>query len=250
MGTGIIAKNTNAIDLGKRKISMPVTRGLEAIHFLSGSVGRAVRNYAQGKPDSSVVGVPTETTGFMTFKGLTNFIQTPIAEARTQTIFRVMRTLDTLADLDHCPVFDGTYSTGSNLGSMLYGNASGNINQTSARFSDATQTTISTSGITLLPADIDKASFSLIVTTVSETLTTTYNETKGTSKVGTVNNFGRRPSTLPFRIGSAYEGNSLYKGTCDMSFWQYHSVELTPTERATTVAKIRELMFNLHGITV
>lgn len=251
MGTAILAKNSNAIDSGMRKFVPPVVRGLEAIHFLSGSISRAVRNYAKDKLDAKVFGAPGESVGFMTFKGLTNFIETQVADARTQTIFRVVRTNDSLVDLDHCPVFDGTYASGCNLGTMLYGNTSGNINQTSARFADATQTTIATNGATLVAGtDIDKVSFSLIVTIVSETLTTVRNETKGTVKVGTVNAFGRRPSTFPFRLGSAHEGNSLYKGTCDMSFWQHHSVELTASEISLTVGRIRALMLGLHGINV
>lgn len=252
MGTGITAKNTNAIDAGERKISMPVVRGLEAIHFLSGSIGRAVRNYAIGKPDASPVGAPVESANYMTFKGLTNFIQTKDADFASQTIFRVMRTLDTMVDVDHSPVFDGTYSSGSNIGTMLYGNIGGNVNQTAARFIDATQTQLTTGAATMVAGtDIVTATFSLIVTTVGADRTTVRNETLGTSKQGPVNTFGRRPSTLPFRIGSAYEeGNTKYRGTCDMAFWQHHSVELTASEREATVQKIRSLMFNLHGITV
>ncbi|WP_339428875.1 hypothetical protein [Pseudomonas taetrolens] len=251
MGTAIVAQNSIAIDGGMRKFVPPVIRGLQAVHFLSGSISRAIRNYAKGKPDARVIGAPVEAPGYMTFKGLTNFIETQVADANTQTIFRVVRNNDTLVDFDHCPVFDGTYSSGSNLGTMLYGNTSGNINQTSARFLDATHTTISTSGVTLVSGtDIDKPTFSLIVTVISETLTVVRNETKGTVKVGAVNLFGRRPSAMPFRIGSAYEGNSLYKGVCDMSFWQHHDVELTASEIALTVDRIRGLMLKLHGIKV
>lgn len=251
MGTAIVAQNTNAIDSGMRKFVPPVIRGLQAIHFLSGSIGRAIRNYAKDKPDARVIGAPVEAPSYMTFKGLTNFIETQVADANTQTIFRVVRNNDSQVDLDHCPVFDGTYSSGSNLGTMLYANTSGNINQTSARFADNTHTTIATSGITLVSGvDIDKPTFSLIVTIVSETLTIVRNETKGTVKVGSPNLFGRRPSTFPFRIGSAYEGNSLYKGVCDMSFWQHHDVELTASEIALNVERIRTLMLKLHGIKV
>jgi len=251
MGTAIIAQNSSAIDSGMRKFIMPASRGIEAIHFLSGSIARAVRNYAKDKEDASVVGTPVESANYMTFKGLTNFLQTKVNESASQTIFRVVRTADTLADLDHCPVFDSTYSTGLNLGSMLYGNTSGNINQSAARFSDANQTTVSAVSATLVAGtDIDRAAFSLIVSVVGPTVTTVYNLTKGTVKASATNSFGRRPSMLPFRIGSAYEGNSLYKGTCDMAFWSYHSAELTPTEVSANVARIRAVMQKLHGITI
>lgn len=234
-----------------RKIILPSMRGAEAIHFLSGSIARAVRNYVKDKEDASPVGAPTESANFLSFKGLTNFIQTKVLEAPNQTIFRVVRTADTLVDVDHCPVFDGSYSTGLNLGSMFYGNTSGNINQSAARFTDTSQAQVGASSATLVAAtDIDRASFSLIVTVTGATQTTIRNETKGSIKTSAANAFGRRPSQLPFRIGSAYEGSTLYKGVCDMVFWSYHSVELTSSEISKSVAQIRNLMLKLHGISV
>lgn len=251
MGTAIYAKNTNAMDSGLRKFIPPVSRGLEAIHFLSGSRERAERNYAMDKPDAKFVGSPIETANFFTLKGLTNYLQTEVPDFASQTIFRVVRTLDTLADADHCPVFEGTYSSGMNLGTMLYGNVSGNINQTSARFTDASQSAVATGGATLVSGvDIDRDKFSLIVTVVGPKVTTIYNLTKGTVKVGANNEFGRRPSSLAFRIGSAYEGNTLYKGNCDVAFWSHHSVELTMSEIALNVARYRALMLKRHGITI
>ena len=252
MGTAIVAKNTSAIDSGLRKIVPPVTRGLEAIHFLSGSAERAAANYAAGKPNATSVGAPAITANFATLKALTNYIQTEVADAPTQTIFRVVRTSDTMVDVDHCPVFDSTYSSGSNLGTMFYGNVGGNINQTAACFADASLTTISTRAVSLSNGtEIFPATFSLIVTSVGATQTVVRNETLGITDQSVVNTFGRRPSTRPFRLGSAYvEGNTHYKGTCDVAFWQHHSVLLTPSEIALTVARIREIMLKLHGITV
>ena len=251
MGTALFAQNTNAIDSGLRKFVPPVIRGLEAIHFISGTASRAAHNYAMNKPNATIIGTPVESDNFLTLKGLTNYIQTQVADAPVQTIFRVVRTLDSLADLDHCPVFDGTYSGGMNLGTMFYGNTSGNLNQNSARFTDATQAQLSSGAVTMVAGtDIDKASFSLLVTVVGPTYTTVRNETKGTVKVSASNAFGRRPSTNPFRIGSAYESTSLYKGVCDVAFWSHHSVELSPAEIALNVARYRAAMQKLHGITV
>ena len=250
-GTAFFVQNTNGIDSGMHKFFPPVSRGLEAIHFLSGGVARAQRNYAWGKPDASVVGAPIETPNYLTLKGLTNFIQTEVPDTVLQTTFRVVRTLDSLVDADHCPGFEGSYSSGSNFGTMLYGNVSGNISQNSARFTDATLTTLTPGGTTLVSgADIDRANFALIVTIVGAKFTTVRNETKGTVKVGATNEFGRRPSTLPFRIGSAYEGNTLYKGTCDVALWAHHSVELTPSEVALNVARYRAFLLKRHGIMV
>ena len=250
-GTAFFVQNTDGIDSGMHKFFPPVSRGLEAIHFLSGGVTRAVRNYAWDKPDASIVGAPIENLKYLTLKGLTNFLQTEVPDTALQTTFRVVRTLDTLVDVEHCPVFDSTYSSGNNLGTMLYGNVSGNLNQNSARFSDASLTTLVTGGPTLVSGtDVDRAKFALIVTIVGPTFTTVRNETKGTVKVGPTNEFGRRPSSLPFRIGSAYEGNTLYKGTCDVALWAHHSVELTPSEVAMNVARYRAFLHKRHGIVV
>lgn len=250
MGTAIIAKNSNAENSGMRKFIPPVTRNLEAWHFLNTDAAKAATNYAMGKPDAVVVGAPLEFSDYIQFKGLENYLQTEVVESATQTVFSVIRTKDTLIGLDHLPAFYGNYRSVSNGGSYLAMPAGGaSLTKVATRFTDEGRTVISGSPVSLaVPAAVNPGEWSLIVDITKAGFNAIQNATMSTSAERTDITYGRKVSSEPYRIGSIYEASSLWKGTAEMAMWAHYSTELTPSEIAAVIARIRAYMIRRFGI--
>lgn len=251
MGTAIVAKNSNAENTGLRKFIPPVTRNLEAWHFLNTDVIKAARNYAMDKPDALVIGSPAEFASYIQFKGLANYLQTQVADAPTQTIFSVIRSKDTLVDVAHSPAFYGTYST-AELGAALYYDSGGSsLVKIAARFSDVGQTTKTSAPISQGAAQgLVIGEWSLIVDVTKSDFNRSINATKNSTRTTTATTYGRSPATAPFRIGSAYPASNNFAGTADMALWAHYSTELTPAEIDLNIARIRAYLLQRHGIVV
>lgn len=251
MGTAITAKNSNAENAGMRKFIPPVTRNLEAWHFLNTDVTKAATNYAiGGKGDAVVVGAPLEFPDHIQFKGLANFLQTEVPESATQTVFSVVRTKDTLVDLDHLPAFYGNYRSATNGGSYLAVPSGGTtLTKVATRFNSTGNVTASPVSLAI-PAAVEIGEWSLIVDITKANFNAVQNATKSTSSERTDETFGRKVSSEPYRIGSIYEASSLWRGTADMALWAYYSTELTPSEIALVIARIRAYMLQRHSIVV
>lgn len=252
MGTALIAKNSNAENAGIRKFIPPVTRNLEAWHFLNTSVMKAAINYAVDKPDAQVIGAPGEFTSYIQFKGQANYLQTQVADAPTQTIFSVVRSKDTLVDVAHSPAFYGTYSSAA-AGAALYwdsGNAA--LVKTAARYSDAGQTTQTSAPISQSQAagQIVIGEWSLIVDVTKADFNRSINATKNSTRTSASVTYGRAPASVPFRVGSAYAGSQNWAGSADMALWAHYSTELTDSEIAAVIARIRAYMLQRHSIVV
>ena len=251
MGTQFIARNVDA-EAFAREYAAPVRRNLEAWHFLNTSAAKASRNYAPGKPSGFVVGAPVESAGFMTFKGLANYIQTATPETAEQTFFSVVRSADTFASDANRPMFYGTFKqplpggtdTDTTFGCALYATTATGITATAGRgntTADDTAAGVSLAGQTL-------ASWSLIVQTVYADLTptTTKNETDGATGTASASALPRLVSAGKYRIGSGF---LQFGGLTDMAFFAAYSAVLTASEKAAVVADIRAQMLR-RGVVV
>lgn len=248
MGTAIIAKNSDAENSGMRKFIPPVTRNLEAWHFLNTSVSKAAINYAVGKPDAAVVGAPSEFADYIQFKGLSNYLQTQTADYETQTIFSVIRTKDTLVDISHSPSFYGNYSSEGVGCYLAWDVASASLFKTAARYTDAAKTVVSSSPTSLLSTMINMGAWSLVIDRTKAGFNGVMNATTNSERTRTDTTFGRALSAKTFRIGSLYPGASQWTGTADMALWAHYSTELADSEIAAIVARIRAYMSRRRGI--
>ncbi|CAI8992841.1 hypothetical protein [Pseudomonas sp. IT-P218] len=253
MGTALIAKNSNAENSGLRKFVPPVTRNLEAWHFLNTDVMKAARNYAMGdKPDAQVIGAPAEFGSYIQFKGQANYLQTQVVDAPTQTVFSVIRSKDTLADVAHSPAFYGTYSTAAPGAALYWDSTNAALVKTGARYTDAGQTAIGSTPISQSSASnqIVIGEWSLIVDVTKADFNRSINATKNSTRTSAAVTYGRVPAAVPFRIGSAYPAANSFAGTADMALWAHYSTELTDAEIALIIARIRAYMSQRHGIVV
>lgn len=252
MGTALIAKNTNAENAGMRKFIPPVTRNLEAWHFLNTNVAKAAHNYAIGKPDAVVEGTPVEFASYIQFKGQTNFLSTQVMESPTQTIFSVIRSKDTLVDDAHGPAYYGTYSA-SHFGCALYWEPSTNsLVKTAARFSNVEQTVSTSGGISQSVATngLVMGEWSLFVDVTKSDFNRSINATKNSVRTSATVTYGRNLSAQSYRVGSAYPASRNWFGTADMALWAHYSTELTDSEIAAVIARIRDYMFQRFAIVV
>lgn len=251
MGTAITAKNSNAENAGMRKFSPPVSRSLEAWHFLNEGVAKAATNYALDKPDAQIIGAPAEFAEYIQFKGLTNYLQTEVKESATSTTFSVIRTKDTLVGEDHTPAFYGNYRSGIVGGSHLAVAVSGGLlTKVSSRFTDLAQTKVSSSPVNLLAGTINLGEWSLVVDITKGGFNSIQNATTGAIRERTDVTYGRSISPEKYRVGSVYDASSMWKGTADMALWAHYSTELTASEIASNVAVIRAYMLRRFGIAV
>lgn len=253
MGTAFIAKNSNAENSGLRKFIPPVTRNLEAWHFLNTDVMKASRNYAMGdKPDAQVIGAPAEFGSYIQFKGQSNYLQTQIADAPTQTIFSVIRSKDTLVDVAHSPAFYGTYSTAAPGAALYWDSGNSALVKSAARFSDVGQTTLTSAPISQSVASnqIVIGEWSLIVDVTKSDFNRSINATKNSTRTTSATTYGRGVAAVPFRVGSAYPASNNFSGTADMALWAHYSTELTDAEIALVITRIRAYMAQRHGIVV
>lgn len=252
MGTAIIAKNSNAETAGMRKFIPPVTRNLEAWHFLNTDVSKAATNYAMGKPDAVIVGAPSEFPEYIQFKALSNFLQTSVPETATMTTFSVVRTKDTLVDYDHRPAYYGNFGEFSLGGSYLAVNDANRLVKASCRFLDAEQTTHTTAQISLLnERDTFFGEWALIVDVTKTNFNSLTDATRGvTTTSGNSTTYGRKVSPVMYRIGSIYNSSVVWKGTSDMALFAHYSTELSESEIALVVARIRAYMLQRFGIVV
>lgn len=248
MGVRIVAKGVNAEPYATEYAS-PVRRALEGIHFLNGSLEKSARNYAPGnKPQGSVVGTPVIGTGFLKCTGLSNFIQTGLAESRNGTLFVVFRNaVDDGANGNKSMPAGNYRSSGAALpgasGVGFYaGSAVSRVNGLAAcAATDADTATMSVATTQVTPL----TTWSMAVLTFSDAslvhrnLTVPYTAT-------TALPFPRRVSTDKLRIGSGF---SSYPGVCDVAAFQYHSAVLTEAEIQAVYADLKAYVLR-QGIAV
>ena len=244
----LIAGLPNA-EATSRKMLLPVSQGLKAIHLLNGSVEKAARNFALGGPDGAVIGNPVVGAGFVTFQGLASYIQTQIEETTEATIFCAARSLDTFADDAHRPMLYGTFQSpaaaggGNTFGISAAMLSSVQINGYAARGT-------STSDDTSTPAAIsagNTASWALYSQAVPNISPTVLRDHTNNLIDVDESSVARFRSTGKFRIGSGF---TQFGGSCQLALWVYYDRVLSTTERDDTVAKLRQYLSTYQGITV
>lgn len=109
MGVQVVAKGVDAEQYAT-EYAAPVRRGLEGIFFTNTSTEKCAHNYAPGKQSGSIVGVPVPNAAFTTFKGMTNYVQTPIAETESMTLLVIAKAVVVPGDVEQVPLFLGSYN--------------------------------------------------------------------------------------------------------------------------------------------
>jgi ribosomal protein L24 len=249
MGIKLIARDTTAP--WTSVVVPPVTRGLEAWFTFDTDAARFTFNRAMGKPNAILVGAPVAYPTHGRFKGLSNYLQTPIAETDEQTIFAVYKCVLT-------PTNDATsgYVVGNfrgksrtpgregqdSSGVTLYAPASGLVGKVSRHNGAGAVAFDDILGTGMTPA----TSWSLrAIRTKSGQVSKVFDFTAGVSIEG-VTTAARDLADTKLRIGS---GTAFISGECDISSVAIYSSYLTDDEIAQVAAVMRKRMTRL-GVAV
>lgn len=246
MGTKIVARGSVAP--WNSSVLPPVANGLEAWFTFDTAANRLGLNRALGKAPAKVLGEPTMFPGYARFKGMKNYIETDMSESTELTYFILGRAVlpsPAVSENDNKPFFMGNYDSPSAqpelwpstvYGASLYVNSPSSISSTGTRFTDATNTAItsSPSSVNGGPSETLWAIYSVSISVAGGTVLT--NHTTGVSVTG-VNKQGRITGSRKIRIGSAYRG---FDAETDISFAAGYSRALSTDEKNQIVDIIRK----------
>lgn len=228
--------------------SLPVSRGVEGMWLFGASSAASTRNLIYGKPAASVVGAPVVSANSLRLKGLTNFLQTSIAQAPEMTIYVVGKSTDTFVGGAGSPMFvsnfqspraSDTSKTSNGVSLAILASTGAPQATVSGIFSviaaDGPASSIASAANVSIP---DMTAYKLMTARKAGSTREMRNET-----AGTVNSI---VSALPddlgnglLRIGSGY---TSYAGYCDIAAVVIANVAHTTDERAAINASIRALM--------
>lgn len=113
--TGIVIKDPSASyrDSALGWVGCPVdATGLEFAHFFGGTLARCLKNYAPGKADSMVTGVPTIGTHSITTRGALNYLTTTMADTPSKTLIAVYERIDEVDAMIIANTVDTATATG------------------------------------------------------------------------------------------------------------------------------------------
>lgn len=229
------------------KLLPPISRGLEAIFLTNGSLAKARKNFALGKPNGQIVGTPTVGAGYLRMTGNSHFVQTQVQETDYGTYFSIARAISDMSSLSQRPMVFSTFQSqaatesGLTIGVSLLLNGETNPVGYAGR---GTSTGDDTSASVQL-TNSDTTAWTLHSLTIEAGRTVLRDHTR-TLEAARISELPRFRSNGLYRIGSAYLD---YNGVCDISLWQAHSVVLNDTERNTTVEFLRKLSAR-YGIIV
>ncbi|MEB2621401.1 hypothetical protein [Pseudomonas sp. YuFO8] len=254
MGIKLISNNTLAP--WNSKVVPPVSRGLEGWFNFDTDAGRFGCNRALGKPDANIIGAPVAFATHGRFKGLSNYLQTKIAETDEVTLIVVGKAAaaipagaSTTGDAN-TPFYVGNYRgnsvtpgvTGSAYGASLYHVATASLTGGAARENG---TGGATSSVNSVLGEVPTEWGIRVLRASSAMYTKTQNLTKNLMSQG--NDLRARAlSDSLFRIGS---GTAAFGAEVDISAVIIHSVVLTDDELAKQVEIARKRMARL-GIVV
>ena len=247
MGTKLISNDTLAP--WNSKVVPPITRGLEGWFTFETDANRFKRNRALGKGDAVIVGTPAAFSGYGRFKGLSNYIQTDIAETDEQTLIVVGRAVVAIpggGGDEFTPLYVGNYRgqsvspgvTGASYGTNLYHNLPTTMIGAASRNNGAGG---ATSGPLTLTNEAPTDWGIRVLRTKSGVPSVVQNVTRGSMSIGTAIE-NRVLTDTKFRIGSGSQG---FAGEVDISFVAIHSVYLTDAELSAQIAVIRKRMARL-----
>lgn len=254
MGIKLISNNTLAP--WNSKVVPPVSRGLEGWFNFDTDAGRFGFNRALGKPDASIIGAPVAFATHGRFKGLSNYLQTKIAETDEVTLIVVGKAAaaipagaSTVGDAT-TPFYAGTYRgnsvtpgvTGPAYGASLYHVGTATLTAGACRENGAGG---GTSAVNSVSGEVPTDWSIRVMRAASGVATKTQNLTKNLMSQG--NDLRARAlSDSLFRIGS---GTTSFGAEVDISTVIIHSVLLTDDELAKQVEIVRKRMARL-GIVV
>lgn len=254
MGIKLISNNTLAP--WNSKVVPPVSRGLEGWFNFDTDAGRFGYNRALGKPDANIIGAPVAFATHGRFKGLSNYLQTKIAETDEVTLIVVGKAAaaipagaSTTGDAN-TPFYVGNYRgnsvtpgvTGSAYGASLYHVATATLTGGACRDNGAGG---ATSAVNSVSGEVPTDWSIRVMRSSSAMLTKTQNLTKNLMSQGN-DVRARALSDSLFRIGS---GTAAFGAEVDISAVIIHSVVLTDDELAKQVEIVRKRMARL-GIVV
>lgn len=253
MGTIIKVAGLDAESASAAAYISPVSRGLEAIHFLNGSAAKIIRNYALGKEDGALVGTPVAVNaGFADFSGISSGVLTSMSEPLEGTFFIVCKTTDDGASSGKYPSFF------SSVGGKLVSDPSksapgiGLWNAPSLRFAqgvmrgDGTMA-FANNAMTATATETWALYVCVLKSTAFGSMT---NKTTGVV-AGPQDSAGmlglpRARSDAKIKLGQVQAG---YTGNCQIAAFQGHSVVLSDAEIEKVVKDIRSYVAR-KGITV
>lgn len=236
-------------------LSLPVTRGILACHFLDGAT-EAVRNRIDGQADGTIVGSPTWSDGYGAFTDSTTYVSTAIEDADLTdvSILTVCRSGAAFSAGSSRPHLAGSYGA---ISSDVYAAAIMVTGTPSAAPAATVSVVVSRDSGGGVPTG---ASASITVTDLSEwtILAATiagaggagamkiYDLTNGVSASGTLSTARLPHPTRLYQIGAS--SSSLIGGAVDSAGALIANVVLTEAELTRLAAGIRRRMLAAHGI--
>ena len=234
---------------------LPVMDGVDAIHFCNTSAEKAAHNYAPGKPNATIKGVPVANANYIRFKGNVNYLETRTQESAAQTVYCVSRAIGDLSGSDTQSMAVSTFTRpavvggGSTFGvSLLYTNpGSGPIMQAIGSRGTLVANHITGSVGLAIPAPGDwRLGAALIKDAVTKN--EVYNLTTGEKAISSAANTARLPTSGFFRIGSSY-ATSSYLGEIDIACVVIASIAHTEAQMKLNAEAIRAYLAP-RGITI
>jgi hypothetical protein len=232
----------SALGLG---MLLPITTGLDGWWFPGTDAASSITNRKIGGTAATVVGTPTYSSGFATFTGQSNYLQTQATETATGTILAVGRRPP------GAPAYDNTDplrsvligNSASGLGSLLFTRSGAAITTTDINY----QTTWTVSASPAVRATSTGSTstnfnnwgfFAGVVDDTAKTRTA-YNKTTGLSNTASETGNTRAPVATKFRIGSSA---ATYAGQTDVAFAAVYSVALTSGQIDTIYAFVKSYL--------
>lgn len=245
----MLIKTSSVTNIPTAAQIIPPVSGCDAL-FLMGSNGNKTFNRIAGKPNPTVVGSPTDFTGYTRFTGGSHYLQTQLKESADQTVIVVTRMVGSGAAASQSGAVYGTYtnplvnSTPANYagGIFLY-QGNGVMNAGAQRqVSNGTvesglqSITQATNGNwALYTHEVPAASGSKFA-----------NQTTSTTLTASSTN-AHLITDAYLRVGSNY---GVQTGQCDIAFFASFSRILSGTEMADVLTWARGIVLAQAGITV
>lgn len=249
-----VAKDVDVEDTAT-EFMLPVMDGMEAIHFCNGSVAKAARNYAPGKPNAVIKGAPVAHADYITFQGNVNYLETRTQESAAQTVYCISRAIGDLLTSSTQSMAVSTFTRPAAAGGgATFGVAlsyldpgSGPILQAIGSRGTSTSDDINGSIGLAIPTPTNwRLGAALIknATTKNEVHNLTTNE----KAISSAANTPRFPSSGFFRIGSSYS-TAAFLGEIDIAFVAIASVAHAEAQMQANAAALRQY-FDPRGIAI
>lgn len=238
-------------------LSLPVTRGVVACHFLDGAV-EAVRNRIEGGDNGTIAGTPTWSDGYGSFVSSAARMNTGVVDPDLTdvTFIVVARSSSAFSAAGSRPMLIGTYSAVSADLFACCINVAGTPSAAPAATIALSVTRDNSSVPAMETSTITVADFSawtILVGTVAGVAAANgrklYDKTNAVSAVGTptTDRLPHSDAARPFQLGGT--SSTLIGGQVDCAVGIIHSVVLTEAEIDLQVAGIRRRLAAFHGIT-